>query len=67
MSEKLVAEVIRVLEEKYINPFRVLVDEECLSSGISWPTKLYNSRAWQKTCTCICIRQIGGKWINKVS
>ena len=30
MGKKLVAEVIRVLEEEYINPFHILVDEECL-------------------------------------
>ena len=37
ISEKLVAEVISVLEEEYINPFSVLVAEDCLfdlSSGI---------------------------------
>ena len=37
ISEKLVAEVIRVLEEQYINPFSVLVAEDCmfnLSSGV---------------------------------
>ena len=37
ISEKHVAEVIRVLEEEYINPFSVLVAEDCLfnlSSGI---------------------------------
>ena len=35
ISEKLVAEVIRVLEEKYINPFSVLVAEDCLFNLIS--------------------------------
>ena len=30
MSKKLVAEMIRVLEEEYINPFNVLLDEENL-------------------------------------
>ena len=30
ISEKHVAEVIRVLEEEYINPFSVLVAEDCL-------------------------------------
>ena len=37
ISEKLVVEVIRVLEEEYINTFSVLVAEDCLfnlSSGI---------------------------------
>ena len=32
MSKKLVEEVIRALEEGYINPFSVLVDEECCFS-----------------------------------
>ena len=35
ISEKLVAEVIRFLEEKYINPFSVLVAEDCLFNLIS--------------------------------
>lgn len=29
MSKKLVAQVIRVSQEEYINPFRVLADEKC--------------------------------------
>ena len=29
ISEKLVAEVIRVLEEEYVNPFNNLVTEDC--------------------------------------
>ena len=38
IGEKLAAEVMRVLEEEYINPFSILVAEDCLfnlSSGIS--------------------------------
>ena len=38
ISEKHVTEIIRVLEEEYINPFSVLVAEDCLfnlSSGIN--------------------------------
>ena len=32
MSKKLVEEVIRTLEEEYINPISILVDEECCFS-----------------------------------
>ena len=43
ISEKLIAKVIRVLEEEYINPFSVLVAEDCLfnlSSGIPFNNQL---------------------------
>ena len=73
INKNLVAEVIRVLEKEYINPFSVLVVEECffnLGSGIPVNNLLVDEILQieeQKTYVCICNEEIGEKWSKEIS
>ena len=67
MREKLDAEMISVLEEEYINPFSVLLDEESLlniSSAIPVKNLLADEILQTEE---LGNGEIGGKWRKEVS
>ena len=73
ISERHIAEVIRVLEEEHINPFSVLVAEDCLfnlNSGIpvndQLANEILNTNKLRKELAKNWNREIDGEWEKEI-